>query len=166
MRRIVARDYIVRPFFILLACLAAGALSNAGFVRAVLSGEKKLSLREKVEASEASLPRIGIDEASEAFAQSDALFVDARDREAFDAGHIPGAVNLPWEEAQYDDSLILKAVPKDTPVITYCDGSDCESSILLGGAMAGLGYRDVKVFFGGWVEWEEAGFPVEEGAYE
>jgi len=49
-KRIVSRDYFLRPLFILLSCFLAGAASNLGFVRAVLSGEKKLSLRERVEA--------------------------------------------------------------------------------------------------------------------
>jgi 3-mercaptopyruvate sulfurtransferase SseA len=162
----ISRDYLLRPLLILTACLVLGAVTNLGYVRAVASGEKKLSLSEKIEATRESVPRIELDEASEAFMRGDVLFVDARDRHAFDAGHIPGAVNVSWEEAQYDDSLIVAAIPRERPVITYCDGSDCESSILLGGAMAGLGYTDVQVFFGGWVEWEEAGFPVEEGMYE
>jgi 3-mercaptopyruvate sulfurtransferase SseA len=166
MKSILSRDYLLRPLFILVLCLFLGALSNLGLVRAVFSGEKKLSLKERVEATRESLPRISIDEASEAFMRGDVLFVDARDQSAFEAGHIPRAMNLPWEEAQYDDSLIVQTVPREMPVITYCDGSDCESSILLGGVMAGLGYEDVRVFFGGWVEWEEAGFPVEEGIYE
>jgi 3-mercaptopyruvate sulfurtransferase SseA len=166
MKDTVSRDYLLRPLLILFFSLIIGAVTNLGYVRAVVSGEKKLSLSEKVEATRENLPRIEIDEASEAFMRGDVLFVDARDREAYDAGHIPGAVHVSWEEAQYDDSVIVAAIPREQPVITYCDGSDCDASILLGGAMAELGYTNVKVFFGGWVEWEDAGFPVEEGEYE
>lgn len=161
------RDYITRPLLLMISCLVIGALTNIGFLREALSGARKLSIEERVEvATEASLPRIDLVEAAEAFMEGDVLFIDARDEGSFDAGHIPAAVNVPWEEAQYDYAIIDQKVPRGVPLITYCDGSDCESSILLGAALRELGYEDVRVFFGGWVEWEEAEYPIEEGFLE
>ncbi len=167
MKAYVIRDYGTRPFLLILVCLVLGAATNLNFVRAALSGDTKLSLEDRVkDADETALPRISLQEAGDAFIEGNVLFIDARDEASFDFGHIPAAVNIPWEEAQYDYSLIDRKVPRGLPIITYCDGTDCESSILLGTALRELGYEDVRVFFGGWVEWEEADYPIEEGFAE
>jgi 3-mercaptopyruvate sulfurtransferase SseA len=55
----------------------------------------------------------------------------------------------------------LPKLSKDEEIITYCDGSECETSLLLARELMDLGYTDVKVFFGGWQEWEKAGLSVE-----
>jgi len=163
MKNPVLRDYLKRPAVLIAASLALGVLTNLGFVKEVVEGGKKLTIDEVAEEASSRLPSIHIDEAAEAFMNGDALFVDARDSDSYESGHIPGAINVPWEEVQYDPTSIRDIVPVGLPVITYCDGTDCKASILLAAAMADLGYDDIRVFFGGWVEWEEAGFPVEEG---
>ncbi len=166
MQSMIQRDYIKKPIVIILLSLLLGVLTNLDFMKDALSGESKLTIEEKVEEIGASLTRITLDQASEDFMEGEALFVDARDPDSFDAGHIPGAINVSWEDMQYNETLILEQVPKGVPVITYCDGSDCQASLLLAGAMKELGYEDVRVFFGGWVEWEDAEYPIEEGSYE
>jgi rhodanese-related sulfurtransferase len=163
MREHIYSYYIKKPVFLLALSLILGTLTNFDFVKATLRGEKKFTIEDKVEDISSDFERISIDEAAEIFIKDKAVFIDARDQDSYEFGHIPGAINVPWEEAQYDDSIIAKLVPPGFPLITYCDGSDCESSILLAGAMAKLGLDDVRVFFGGWVEWEEAEYPIEEG---
>jgi len=158
-------DFIKKPLILIIVSLTLGTLSNLGFVKAALEGDMKLTIEEKVENAAAGLTRISIDEASTAFMEDTALFIDARDRDAYDAGHIPGAINIPWEEIQYDNSMISDLISPGSGLITYCDGSDCESSILLAGILAEMGFEGVRVFFGGWVEWEDAEYPVEEGHY-
>ncbi len=93
-----------------------------------------------------------------------AIFVDARPPEAYRSGHIPGALNLPYNAV--DQNLeVLVQIPVDTPVIVYCGGAECEASLHLMRNLKQMGYRHVLVFFGGWKEWENAGYPVvrEEG---
>jgi 3-mercaptopyruvate sulfurtransferase SseA len=163
MNAYLIRDFGIRPLLLILVCLVLGVVTNMDFAWSALRGERKLSIEDRVaEAGETDLPRIGLEEAATAFIDGKTLFIDARDEDAFDAGHIPSAIDVPWEEAQYDYSLIDRKVPHGTPLITYCDGSDCDASILLGAALRELGYENVRVFFGGWVEWEEADYPIEE----
>ena len=55
----------------------------------------------------------------------DALIVDARRRDEFDAGHIPGALSLDaehWDEALPD---FLGAWSPERPVVIYCGGQAC-----------------------------------------
>jgi len=91
-----------------------------------------------------------------------ALFVDARDKWDFAEGHIKNAVNIP--EYSFDKSNpILKTIPKNKTIITYCGGDDCEMSEKLAEYLFELGYEKVFVFFGGWNEWQAANYPTETG---
>jgi rhodanese-related sulfurtransferase len=104
---------------------------------------------------------ISLDYAMMKFQLKNTVFLDSRYPEDFKSGHIKGAINLPYEEFEEHAPQILPKLPKDEEIITYCDGSECETSLLLARELMDLGYRDVKVFFGGWQEWEKAGLSVE-----
>jgi rhodanese-related sulfurtransferase len=108
-------------------------------------------------------PAISLDYAMMKFQSKNTIFLDARYPEDFGAGHIKGAINLPWEEYEEYAPDILPKLPKDEEIIAYCDGTECETSLLLARELVDLGYKDVKVFFGGWQEWQDAGLSVETG---
>ena len=87
------------------------------------------------------------------------LFVDARNPEEFEEGHIAGAINIPYFTIdQYNSTL--SAIDKTEPLVTYCEGADCDMSIRLGNELFSKGFRKVFVFFGGWEEWSRAEYPV------
>jgi 3-mercaptopyruvate sulfurtransferase SseA len=60
-------------------------------------------------------------ELRELMARERPVLVDARPRDAYDAGHLPGA--LPWSEAT-DEAHLLAALGDDRTrtVVTYCSG--------------------------------------------
>lgn len=103
---------------------------------------------------------ITLDEARQIHQSGEAIFVDARHGFDYQLGHIKGAVNIPLKDAQ-DSPEILTILPRDITLITYCDGEECNSSITLAAKLDSLGYKSVKVFFGGWKEWQTGGLPVE-----
>jgi len=86
-----------------------------------------------------------------------ALFVDARTPEEYKEGHIPGAVNLDFEEVFKDPDLAKKLDSKGKPIITYCGGGDCELSKSLASALIDAGHKKVLVFMGGAPGWKEQG---------
>jgi rhodanese-related sulfurtransferase len=47
---------------------------------------------------------------------ADVVIVDVRSKEEFAAGHIPGAVSIPWEEIDNR----YRELPRDKEIITYC----------------------------------------------
>ena len=106
-------------------------------------------------------PAISLDYAMMKFQSKNTVFLDSRYPEDFKAGHIKGAINLPCEEFEEHAPQVLLKLPKDEEIIAYCDGTECETSLLLARELLELGYEDVKVFFGGWQEWQEAGLSVE-----
>lgn len=88
------------------------------------------------------------------------LFIDARDYIEYEIGHINNAVSLPYLD--FDEyKTILDTIPKSMPIVAYCDGEDCDLSILLGDKLFESGYKEVYIFFGGWIDWQMADYPVE-----
>ena len=95
----------------------------------------------------------------EAWEKHFATFLDARKRELFKEGHIPGAKSLPLED--FDNALSQLTLPADSAYIIYCEGKDCEYSDLLAQRLYVLGYRKLAVFPGGLEEWIKGNHPVE-----
>ena len=90
-----------------------------------------------------------------------ALFIDAREDWEFAEGHIPGAINLPYEQAITDPAALEKIDQGGKPIVIYCGGGSCEVSISVAWELLGVGKTHIAVYMGGFPEWEEAGFPVE-----
>lgn len=85
-------------------------------------------------------------------------FIDARDISDYNAGHVQGALNIPFHEIEkYKDRL--NDLPKDQVYVTYCSTA-CDVSIDMAYYMAKLGFKKVYIFHGGWDEWKAAGYPA------
>ncbi|PLY00387.1 MAG: rhodanese-like domain-containing protein [Desulfuromonas sp.] len=90
-----------------------------------------------------------------------ALLVDARNADAYRAGHLPGAVSLPLGELDAKLAGFKEQVPLDRIIIAYCSGYGCPDSFDLGVRLLQEGYAEVLVYEGGIPEWHDAGRPLE-----
>lgn len=88
------------------------------------------------------------------------LFVDARDYVEYEIGHIKNSISLPYFDFDKYKS-VLDTIPKNTPIVAYCDGKDCDLSILLADKLFEMGYTKTYIFFSGWIDWQMANYPVE-----
>ncbi len=89
-------------------------------------------------------------------------------------GHIPGAINVPYEinspkEADADDSVDLfdlSKLPQDknAPLIVLCSGAECWYSYKAARYLVKRGYKKVYWFRTGLPAWKKAGYPVRQGA--
>lgn len=95
-----------------------------------------------------------------------AIIVDARSQQEYDgstvraakAGHIPGAINIDWNDNLQQDSFkdlealqrVYARIPKDAEVITYCQGGYRAANSFV--VLKMLGYN-VRMYLGSWGEW-------------
>lgn len=111
------------------------------------------------------MDRVTIEEAIALLGQPQVTFVDARSSYHYAAEHVPGAMNLPAEDAEGLLDMQSLPIPPDGEVITYCDGGSCEQSESLGLL---LRQRDVcqrvRVLEGGWQAWVDSNAPTVSGA--
>ena len=81
--------------------------------------------------------------------QPDAVILDVREQDEYDAGHIPGAVLLPV--GTIDEDTAADAIPeKDTVALVYCRSGN--RSKTASQTLADLGYTQIYEF-GGIRDW-------------
>ncbi len=84
-------------------------------------------------------------------------------------GHIPKSINIDWSLNIGDDGTFkpddqlsqLYQIPKDSEIVTYCQGAYRAANAFL--ALKKLGFENVRVYLGSWGEWgNKLDLPVEE----
>jgi len=78
---------------------------------------------------------------------------------AAQAGHIPNAINIDWnlnlnEDGTFknnDELLKLYNIPKNSEIVTYCQGAYRAANTFL--VLKKLGFENVRVYLGSWGEW-------------
>ena len=82
-------------------------------------------------------------------AKENFVFLDVRTQEEFDAGHIPTAILLPYDEINLKAATVLP--DKEKEIVVYCRSG--RRSAIAKKALVELGYKDVKDF-GGISRWQ------------
>lgn len=78
----------------------------------------------------------------------DIIILDVREQDEFDAGHIPGAVLLPYTEIEEKAEGLFP--DKDKQMLIYCRSG--RRSKIAAEALAKIGYTNIKEF-GGIIDW-------------
>ncbi len=85
------------------------------------------------------------------------VLLDARAKTAYDLEHISGALSLPTESKPEEFIAFAMKHPKDTAMVVYCGGGNCDQSHELAEKLTkDLGYTNVRIMPGGIVEWRVA----------
>lgn len=82
--------------------------------------------------------------------------LDVRPSEEYEAGHIPGALNVPLDEVRQH----LANLPKEQEIIAYCRGEYCVLAFEAVATMREQGFK-ARRLEEGYPEWRAAGLPVE-----
>lgn len=106
---------------------------------------------------------IGLEEAQRLFQQDAAIFLDARPQSQYVEGHIPGALNLPWQEVDRYFIETAQRLEGAAMIITYCEGESCDLSHELALFLKEMGFGNVRVLVDGWGVWQQAGLPLQMG---
>jgi rhodanese-related sulfurtransferase len=94
------------------------------------------------------------------------IFIDARDEQHYEAGHIPGAYH--FDRFHPEDYLtnVVQVCLTAQQIVFYCNGGDCDDSehaaIMLRDSI-GIPKDKVFVYGGGIAEWSTNGMPLEVG---
>tara|TARA_A100001037_G_C15082779_1_gene605085 strand:+ start:522 stop:998 length:477 start_codon:yes stop_codon:yes gene_type:complete len=120
---------------------------------------KELDVAETIEISvdEPQLLAISLKQALDLYNKG-TVFIDAREPEYYNDGHIMGSWNIPFF---FELTFKLDSLQgKDSPVVIYCDGKECGSSEDLAYELQGEGFTNLYVFKGGWTEWSQNDHPI------
>jgi rhodanese-related sulfurtransferase len=98
------------------------------------------------------LPRIGFERA-QALLDDGAVFIDARHRQTYDMGHVPGAISIPVDANDSEYQARIEQVPRHVPIVAYCQSAYCPYADQVAARLTRDGIGKVLIFKGGWYEW-------------
>ena len=103
---------------------------------------------------------INIEFAEHLFNKKLATFIDARDAEDYNAGHIKNAINIPYD--YYEDfENDIDALDDASTYIIYCSGEECSLSMDLADYFFNeLLFEKILIYEGGWPEWRDSNLPT------
>jgi sulfur-carrier protein adenylyltransferase/sulfurtransferase len=111
------------------------------------------SYRELLEQTKTEIDEI---DAAGAQALEGAVWIDVREADEWQEGHLPGAVHIP---RGYLESRVEGAAPdKSTPVVVYC--ASAARSAFAAKTLEELGYADVHSLAGGFTDWKRNGLEI------
>ncbi len=99
---------------------------------------------------------VGDIEAFKGAMDAGATVIDVRQPDEYEAGHIPGAINIPLRELGDN----VDQIPTDVPVFVYCQSG--WRAALATGALHNMGYDNVRSFPPSFAGWEAAGEEIEQ----
>jgi phage shock protein E len=103
-----------------------------------------------------NVTEISPDEAAKKLQNKEAVIVDVRDKDEWDEGHIPHAINLSRGTIELD---IEEKVPDpNAVVICHCGGGG--RSALAAESLQKMGYKNVRSMAGGLKAWKAVGLPT------
>ena len=95
------------------------------------------------------------------YANPNTPLIEALPEDAYNDYHLPGAINIPVNDEQFDEHLNQAVPDKDQEVVVYCMDASCDASPKAGQRMEELGYTHVIDYEAGKKDWKQAGLPVE-----
>jgi rhodanese-related sulfurtransferase len=137
----------VAVHFPLVKRFARGEFRETFFVQAAYPGVRLITLAE----------------AEDLWRAGETTFLDARDGDLYREGHVPRARSAPAAEAESLLPVFAQRLAKEAALVVYCEGGDCQSSLILAKRLHDEGFKDIRVLSGGWEEWRKAGLPEETG---
>ncbi len=84
------------------------------------------------------------------------IFLDVRDQQEVNLGHIPGAVHISRGTLE---TKVEGAIARDADIIAYCASGN--RSALVAETLTQMGYHKVRSLAGGFRAWAEAGGDVD-----
>ncbi len=88
-----------------------------------------------------------------------ATFIDVRDTQEFQLGHIRSAVNLDLKR-DFNDLYLIETLDRNIPIVIYCNSAHCYRSAVATFLAVAWGYENVYYFKDGYFTWLALDLPV------
>ena len=151
---------------ILLRALVIQILGiGAGLIYTIIFSEQLLFSEVETSEKQDDITYVSLEDLQNVIqSKSKILLIDGRSEPVYHKGHIPGAVNIPYIQRDYFFGKLLVYVARETPIIVYCSGKNCNISVKLAKFLSQKsGFIHVRVFEGGWEEWVQGENPIQTG---
>lgn len=107
----------------------------------------------------AAIERITAEELAQRLQSGAVLLLDTREQEEFEQERIPGAIRVPRGQL----SVVVETLPRDLPIVTYCDCEQESLSARMAVQLEGMGFEDVTTLLGGLEAWRQGEHELESG---
>ncbi|MEZ0243813.1 MAG: MBL fold metallo-hydrolase [Sphingomonas sp.] len=128
-------------------------------LRTNMSGGK--TVRQLLGEAAATIPFVSLDELAARLGtrRNDFVILDVRERDAYAAGHVPGALHLPRGQLELKVDQVFP--DPDLEILTVCELG--KISTLAAATLQQLGFRRAVALDGGMKSWREQGYPIDAG---
>ncbi len=92
-----------------------------------------------------------------------AIFIDVRDRESWENGHIEGALHLDFTAEEFIALYSNDALDRSTPIVFYCNSSLHNAAAMASYFAQEWGYTNVFYFRDGYYSWLAVDAPMTMG---
>jgi rhodanese-related sulfurtransferase len=86
-----------------------------------------------------------------------ATFIDARSVEEFNAGHVVGAISIPFQSLEEQFPRIGSLIDSGQELIVYCQNRACDDSLMLAIELQAMGAENLTLFIDGFEVWQKYG---------
>ena len=93
-------------------------------------------------------------------AKKEAVILDVRTPDEFQAGHVPGAININWRARDFNEQV--EKLDKSQKYVVHCLAGPRSANACT--RLGELGFSQIVDFSGGWRTYQAAGKPVATGA--
>ena len=155
-KKLILQD-IVKLWLLLIACLLGGLVLNEIRAKPLAIGYSSPPSNVNVDGD------VATDEMEKISDSRAAIILDARPEIFYRLGHIPSAFSLPRDDfdRQYQVLQATLESQRKNPLIVYCSSSECHDSRMVADDLQKLGFTQVRLYRGGWSDWQSANLPVE-----
>ncbi len=108
--------------------------------------------RIEVQAHKANISLVEYDYVLQAVKTQSHIVLDARSTADYEAGQISGAFSLP-ASSQLENHDVFHILVHEDQLLIYCDGAECDDSLMLALSLRENGFTNLVVYPGGWSEW-------------
>ena len=127
----------------------------------VQNGDRSLGMTD-ASRTPAAVPELTRDELRAKLASGEPFrLVMAASDFGFRAKHIPGSIHFNTHGARGATADRFAGLDENDDIVVYCSNADCNASRAAISRLLEHGYRKVRHYAGGLIDWEAAGLPLE-----